>query len=94
MNLHLSSGGRHQLRGDQLHELVQIHRQYGLVLRCQHAPDAAAALDANPLALVTEILRLATIGVSAERMIAAGVDGVVSDLINDLGILWDARVKP
>lgn len=91
MSLEFYRAGQRRFRGDQLKQLVQLHRESGLVLGFRHLPGFAATLDDDAMGLVTEILRLAAIGVGAEAR--ALVDhGDLADLISDCDAAWTGQL--
>ena len=78
---------------EQLNEMRDWHRAYGLVLGLGALTDAVVHIDGKAGELVTQLLRLAAIGAEAEAMMRAGVDGKVSDLVADRDVLWKAGIR-
>lgn len=80
------------LRHDQLAQVRDMHRTYGLVIGLGALTEPVVHLDGRAPELTSELLRLAEIGAEAEAMVRAGVDGRVSDLVNDRDVLWKAAM--
>ncbi|WP_337186727.1 hypothetical protein [Phenylobacterium sp.] len=80
------------LESRQLDEVRAMHAAYGLRLAVQHSRESIA-WGGSTANLVTELLRLAQVGAAAESMMRAGVDGRVSDLVNDTDVTWKAAFR-
>lgn len=94
--VHFSTAGDGHLRLDHLAEVVSLHRAFGLIaaIAGDEIPlKVAVTLDGGAHAAMTELLRLAHVGVEAERQVRAGVDGKVTDLVNDADVTWKAGFK-
>lgn len=92
-SLHFSTPGDGRLRKGHVAEIRGLHMQFGLLIAFFRQPEAAVTLDSDPCVAMTEILRLATLGVEAEAMVRAGVDGKVSELVSDADVNWTRVFK-